>query len=214
MWRKALVVLPVLVLVVALIIPSMAWAEDAPPPTATPGDPTPTPGDPTPTPGDPTPIPGDPTPTPVATPTPGPVTAALATITKAIDQLTVAEEVKVRLRAMAEARLREGANRGLTLEELQAVADQIVLLLPEMDFTTDLPHLNAAYQLILKGMREGRGADEVASIITAKLAAGLDLKTALKETRFELQGKTPPEKGQGQQEAREDRGKKSGHNKE
>ena len=79
-------------------------------------------------------------------------------------------------------------------------------LVAQCNLETDLPHVNACFQLMIKGMRNGFTADEVGAMIAAKLAAGMDLKTALKQTRFELKGKTP--KGQEQKKDKETKEKK------
>ena len=135
------------------------------------------------------------------------ISAPLASANTAINSLTVSEEVKTHLRTIVEARLREGAGVGLSTEQLQQLADELVLLLGKVDLTDDSPHFNAAAQLMIKGIREGFTAAEIGEIISAKLANGMDLKTALKETRSELKDKTPKSKETKEKPAKDDKGK-------
>ena len=87
---------------------------------------------------------------------------------------------------------------------MQGLATQMLALVVQCNLGADLPHVNACFQLMIKAMRNGFTAEEVSAMISAKLAAGTPLKTALKQTRFELKGKTP--KGR-EQKNKENKGK-------
>ncbi len=166
MHRRFTLLLLVLALVIGMTSFQLVWAEDGT-----------------------VPPPDEPAP-----PAPIDLTPILTTANTAIDALLVSDEVKARLKATVAERLQEAVNRGFTLEQVQGLAKQMTALVVQCNLTTDLPHVNACFQLMIKGMRDGVAADVVSGMIAAKLAAGMDLKTALKQTRFELQGKTP--KGQ------------------
>ena len=128
---------------------------------------------------------------------PAPIDLApiLDTANAEINAMSVSDQVKTRLRTMVAERLQEAVNRGFTLEQIQGLAPQMTTLVAQCNLEADLPHVNACFQLMIKGMRNGSTAD-VGAMIAAKLAAGADLKTALKQTRFELKIKTPKDQGQ------------------
>lgn len=137
--------------------------------------------------------------------------AALEEARAAIDGLAAAEKIKARLGTMIETRLREGAERGLSAEQLMTLARETTRLCAEVNLEGDLPHLNACCQLMIKAMRGSCTAEEVGAMISAKLAEGLDLKTALRQTRAELRGKTPREQQEKERKVRgKDRNKPEG----
>lgn len=141
---------------------------------------------------------------------PADYTAALEAAKTTLDGMQLAEKVKARLMRMFETRLREAAARGLTADQLMSLSTEMTRLCGEVNLQGDLSHLNACCQLMVKAMRSGFTAEDVGAMISAKLAAGLDLKTALKQTRYELKGKTPREKQEKDRPAKEEKGKPEG----
>ncbi len=135
------------------------------------------------------------------------LTEVLAAVNEEIDAMSVTEQVKSRLRTMFQERLQEAANLGFALEQIEGLATQMMAMVTQCNLGADLPHVTACFQLMIKAMRNGFAAEEVGAMISAKLAAGVPLKTALKQTRFELKGKIPKgqtqkDKGEGQDKAR------------
>lgn len=182
MHRRFTLLLLVLALVIGMTSSQLVWAEDGttPPPEET---------------------------TPPAEPAPIDLAPILETANAEIAAMSVSDEIKTRLCALVAERLQEAVNRGFTLEQIEALAGQMTALVDQCNLEADLPHVNACFQLIIKGMRNGFPAAEVGDMIAAKLAAGADLKTALKQTRFELKEAL---KDQGQKKdkgAREKKGK-------
>ena len=190
MRRLVWLFLPLLVIMMALTVPHYVWADETTPPTEVTED-------------DPATVEDD-----EAVTDPVDITAALDSVNATIDGLTADDAVKAQLKVMSEARLREAADRGFTSEQVQALADQMGMLYGQVDPARDLAHLNAACQLMIRAMAAGWPAEDAELMLAAILAAGQDLKTALKEARFELKGKTPP--GQ----AKKEEGKNNGGGKD
>lgn len=117
------------------------------------------------------------------------ITAALDTVNATVDGLAVTDAAKARLKETAAGRLQQAADRGFSAEQVQALADQMTQLFGTADLARDLPHINAACQFMIKAMRGGMAASDAYALLAGKLAAGEDLKTALKEARSELKGK-------------------------
>lgn len=196
MRRLVWLFLPLLVIMMALTVPHYVWADETTPPTeVTEDDPATVEDDE---------AADDDAADDEAVTDPVDITAALDSVNATIDGLTADDAVKAQLKVMSEARLREAADRGFTSEQVQALADQMGMLYGQVDPARDLAHLNAACQFMIRAMAAGWSAEDAELMLAAKLAAGQDLKTALKEARFELKGKTPP--GQAKKEEGKDNG--------